>query len=185
MAKTTTKTEALEKIKAKKIGANIVVTIGTEKYTKKGTAEEWEEIKKKVELYEKKPSEAGRKAILKLAAPETIKAKEVKEKNEAKAKGIKQQIKKENKKEKPKVVEAEKKSLIAQLEEELSDHPESVDALQKILDKFKKVEEKAPIAQYTKNPRRGEAYRNGVRVTIYTAEDGREVDSNGYLINPV
>lgn len=186
-AKVEPKTEVLEQFKAKKIGANMIATMGTEKYSRKVSKEEGDAIIKKITLYNKKPNETAKKAIIKMLTPESVKIKEEKEKNQAKVKGLKQQIKKESKKGVgvDKKVKKENKDLLGQLEDMLTDNPDAVDKLQALLNKFKKHEEKAPKERYTTNPRRGEVYRNGVRVYIYTAEDGKEVDKDGYLLEPV
>jgi hypothetical protein len=95
-----------------------------------------------------------------MMSPAEVKAKDDKEKATAKVKGLKQQIKKEVKKTGSRKADAPKFDLLAELDKALTDSPESVDKFQKLLDKFKKVEEKAPVAETTRSPRGGENYRN-------------------------
>lgn len=182
VVKETPQFNAEDKFAAKKIGANMIATVGTERYARKVTMEESEVIMKKITLYNKRPTETSKKALIKLLTPETVKAKEEKEKVEAKVKGLKQQVKKEIKKEKGNKDNIEQKDLLGQLEDLFAADSEAVDKIQALLNKYKKAEEKAPEGQITKNPQRKEVYRNGSRVWIYVAEDGREVNAQGFLI---
>lgn len=112
--------------------------------------------------------------------PEKAKAAAAKEKTTSAIKGVKQQIKKAKKTSKK--GDKEGFNLMAEFEK-LAAEPENLPKLQAILDRFKKVEEKAPIAQITENPTRKEVYRNGQRVWIYVAENGQEVRSDGSPLN--
>lgn len=142
---------------AKKLGANLIATVKgtTERYARKVTKEEGETIMNKMELYNKRPSAKLKNEIVKLMQPATTTIVKEKEVAEAKTKGLKQQIKKETKKSKVSV-DKDKKSLISQLEEELVKDPSAAPKLQAILEKYKKVEEKAPVAISTHSPRGGE-----------------------------
>lgn len=111
-------------------------------------------------MYNKKPFDVLKASIIKMMSPAEAKAKEDKEKTTAKVKGIKQQIKKEVKKSGSKKADAPKFDLLAELDKALTSSPESVSKFQELLNKFKKVEEKAPVAETTAAPRHGEAYRN-------------------------
>lgn len=93
------KEEAPSQFAAKKVGSNLIVTIGTERYSRKVTSEEWESISKKILLYNKKPSEASKRAIVKILQPATTKDKEAKEVAETKIKGLEKQLKKKGKEE--------------------------------------------------------------------------------------
>jgi len=149
-----------DKFAAKKVGSNAIATIGKERFARKVTKEEWETISKKIGLYNKRPSENSKKALIKLLTPEAAKVKEEKEKVEAKVKGLKQQVKKEIKKEKGNKDKVEQKDLLGQLEDLLISDETAVPKLQALLDKFKKVEEKAPAAKESPKPRSGEYYGN-------------------------
>jgi len=176
-----TKTELKEgSFEGKIIGANFIASVkGTkERYSVKVTKEQSEVIKKKMELYNKRPSAAKKAEIIKMLQPVATAAKVEAEKTEAKAKGLKQQIKKETKKSKTSVSK-EQKSLIQQLEEEISHDETAIPKLQAILDKYKKVEEKAPVAQITGKPTRKETYRDGRRVWIWVNKAGVEVREDG------
>lgn len=87
-------------------------------------------------------------------SPVEVKAKEDKEKVVAKTKGIKQQIKKEVKKDKSK--NTEKFDLLKEMEIALTASPDTVDKMQALLNKFKKAEEKAPVAVASPVRRSGE-----------------------------
>lgn len=169
---------------AKKLGANLIATVkGTqERYARKVNKEEGETIMKKMELYNKKPSAKLKTEIVKLMQPAAAIIAKEKEAVEAKAKGLKQQIKKETKKSKVSVDKVSK-SLIEQLEEEIEYDGTAIPKLQAILDKYKKVEANAPTAQITKSPTRKEVYRNGSKVWVWVAEDGTEVKSDGTALN--
>jgi transcriptional regulator NrdR family protein len=135
---------------AKKIGANLIVSVvgTTEKFTRKVTAEEGEKIMRKMALYNKKPTESGKKALIKLLTPELTKKKEDKEKVAVKTKAIKKQIKKITKREaKKEAVAVEgRKDLMTELTELLTTDETAVGRLQALLNKFKKVEEAVPTA---------------------------------------
>jgi hypothetical protein len=80
-----------------KLGANLIIQLGTERWSRKVTIEESDIIKKKVLLYNKKPNDNLKLQIVKLMTPETVKKQQEKEKKEAQAKGVKQQVKKAEK----------------------------------------------------------------------------------------
>lgn len=115
---------------------------------------------KKAEMYNKKPTEMLKNAIIKLMTPAETKAKEETDKLKAKSKGLKQQVKKETRKGGDKKVAKEKFDLLDALDKALTEDATAVDKFQKLLDKFKKVEEAVPIAVSTPTPRKGENYRN-------------------------
>lgn len=145
---------------AKKIGANLIATFNKEKYARKVSKEEASIVMKKMEMYNKKPSDRMKAQIVKLLTPATIKAKQDEEAIEAKAKGIKHQIKKEVKRSKSKDSEKERINLIEQVETAIRKNEVDVEQLQAMVDRYKKVEEKAPLSEQTTTPWRGETYRN-------------------------
>lgn len=146
------------KFVAKKLGANLIATIegSTERYAKKVSIEEGKLIMDKMAIYNKRPSNAKKQEIIALLTPEAIKVKKEKETLVAKAKGVKQQVKKEIKKSKSKSDIKEHKSLLEQLEAEIQADEAAIPRIQAILDKFKKVEKKAPEPVHTLTPRDGE-----------------------------
>lgn len=139
---------------AKKIGSNIIISTGKERFSKKVTKEEGEAILKKIELYNKRPSDDKKKQIIKLVAPEAAKKSSEVEKIKSKAKGLKSQVKKAAKKNK--TVNKDAKTFLVELEELLQSDETAVDTLQKILDKYKRVEEAKPAAVAAPVIRRGE-----------------------------
>ena|SRR5580765_7369743 len=171
-----------DKISAKKIGVNMIATIDGKKYSAKLSAENVEAVKKRIELYNKRPSETGKKAIIKLLTPETVKKEATKEKLKTKEKGYKKLVKRSIKQIKAKSADKETRILIRDVEEALVAEDISVAELEELLRRAKGIEEKAPREQYTKDPRRGEVYRNGRLVDAWLAEDGTEVDRNGYRV---
>lgn len=161
MTKTTTvvksKFSPKDEFVAKKIGANLIVTIGKgkneERYGKKVTLEEAELVMRKMVNYNKRPTEGGKATIIKLLTPEATKIKEEQEKNKAKAKGLKQQIKKETKKS---MEDKPKRNILEEIEELVSTDDTAIPRLQAILDKFKKVEEAKPAPVAAKQRMTGE-----------------------------
>lgn len=99
VAETKTSPSKSEEFSAKKIGANLIVTIGTERYARKVSKEEGETILGKITIYNKKPTDSKKKEIIKLLAPVGTKVEEEKEKTKAQIKGVKHQAKKEGKEE--------------------------------------------------------------------------------------
>jgi hypothetical protein len=147
-----TKDSTQNKFKAKKIGANIIVTYNSEKYSRKVSKEESEILMRKMAFYNKKPSETGKKSIIKLLTPETTKRAKQKEETEAKIKGYKKLQKKENKK--SKITESVKRDIMEELEEALASNKDNIPKVQSILDKFKEVE--IPKKEESPYGRRGE-----------------------------
>src|ERR1044072_1226093 len=90
-----------EQFSAKKVGTNLIVTFGKnkERWQKKVTADEFKKISDKITLYNKQPKDSTYDAIVKLMTPVESEKKATKEKVTAAKKGIKQQIKKETKRE--------------------------------------------------------------------------------------
>jgi len=148
----------LEQFAAKKIGARIVANLGAGRFSKSVTKEEYQVLADKIAIYNKKPTEQKQKAIVKLLTPEASKKKEEKEIIEVKVKAVKKQIKKAAKI--TKKAPSEKRNLIQEFEDLVTTDETAIPKLQAILDRFKKVEEKAPTPQVTPAPRSGEAYRN-------------------------
>lgn len=144
--------------KVKTVGANYAASVvGTEeRYAKKVTQEEKTILDEKIIAYNKRPSPKKKEEIIALLQPEKVKLQREKEKATAEMKGLKQQSKKKDKV----VIETvrEEKSLLERLEAEISGDTtgEAVSRVQAILDKFKKVEEKAPAPQVTAYPTRRE-----------------------------
>lgn len=147
-------TPSKKQFAAKKIGGNLIVTIDKERFSKKVSAEEAEIILKKVALYNKRPSDTAKKAIVKMLTPEATKLTEQKETIKAKAKGIKQQLKKQVKG--SKVATSPERNLLTELEEMLTADATAVDKFQELLNRFKKVEAARPEAVASSAPRRGE-----------------------------
>lgn len=146
----------------KKIGNNLVASLGKEKFSKKLLDDkEYEAIEKKVLLYNKRPTEASKAAITKLLAPEATKVAKQKEDKKAVARGIKKQIKKVAKTKKANKEDTKgEMDLLKTLDSKVASSEVTVDQLQEIINKYKKVEEKAPEPQNTPKPRYGEGYRN-------------------------
>ncbi len=86
---------SITKFVGKKIGVNIIVTHGKEKYSTKASKEDSEKIMQKIALYNKKPSDSLKNQIVKLLAPKTTEKKKEKEKVETEIKGYKKLAKKE------------------------------------------------------------------------------------------
>lgn len=179
------KAEQTTKISAKKVGVNIISTIDGKTYSAKLSDKDKEVLKKKIEMFNKKNTDANKKAIIKLLSPVATEKEATKERLETKQKGLKKLAKKTVKEAKAKSKskpDKEAKVLIADVEKALSANDLTVEELEALLKKAKGVEEVAPKARITTNPRKGEVYRNGRYVTVYYAEDGREVDAQGYLV---
>lgn len=123
---------------AKKIGANIIVTFNSEKYSRKVSKDESDILMRKMSFYNKKPSETGKRIIVKLLTPEATKKVVEKEKVEAEIKGYKKLQKKADKK--TKVSETVKKDIMQELEEVLQVDKESIVKVEAILAKFKTIE---------------------------------------------
>lgn len=145
-----------EKFSIKRIGNNVVARFGSKGYSKKFSNEkEIENILNKAKLYDKKPTESRKNEIIKLLTPVATKKSE----KAVVAKSVKRKIAKEVKKQEESKEKVDQKSLLEQLEDELTTNPESVDALQTLLDKFKKpIESTAAVATPTSKPRSGEFY---------------------------
>lgn len=143
---------------AKKIGVNFIATLKEDgkstKYSKKVTPEETEVLKKKIELYNRKPSDTLKETIIKLLAPEAVKKEKVKEDLTAKVKGIKQQAKKATKA--VTKVSKEEKDVLKTLEADLTAGSVTVQEAQAIVNKFKKVEEVKASAVISSYRRSGE-----------------------------
>lgn len=134
------KTETSKQFSAKKIGANIIASYDGKKVgSRKVSKEEYDVIARKMAFYNKKPSDTGYKAIIKLLAPETSKKAAEKEATEAKVKGYKKLQKKEDKKAKADKKEDVKRDIMEELEEMLEVDKSSVSKVQSLLDKFKEV----------------------------------------------
>ena len=94
---TATKPSTKEDFQIKKIGANIIATFGKEKVSGKVSKEEAEKIMAKGKLYEKKPTAKGKSDLIQMITPKTTQARKAEEKTEAKIKGLKKLVKKEEK----------------------------------------------------------------------------------------
>lgn len=108
-------------------------------------------------FYNKKPSDTGYKAIIKLLTPETSKKTKEKEDTEAKIKGYKKLQKKEVKKEKEdkkaKAAESVKKDIMEELEEVIENDKSNIAKVEEILAKFKEVKVPEPVATPTPTKR--------------------------------
>lgn len=144
---------------AKKIGANIIV-IGqkqdgtSDRLSRKVTKEEAEVISKKIALFNKKPSEATGKAIVKLTTPEAAKKQEEKETNEVKVKSLAKKVKQAAKQDKSSKEIVERKNVLEELEELLTNDETAVERIEVLLKKFKKVEDKVVPAAVPSSYRR-------------------------------
>lgn len=141
-------------ISYKSIGANVIVVIDGQQFSKKTTKEERETIKAEVEKYNKKNTDKVKNGIIKLLTPVTIEKKKVEEKEQVKAKAEKQLVKKDIKKEK--VVKKEETNFNIELAK-LVQNGASPEEVQKLVNQYKeKVETNLPVAKQTPTPRRGE-----------------------------
>lgn len=116
------KSSTKDQFVAKKIGANLIATFNNEKYSKRVTKEEADVVMKKMEMYNKKPSDRMKSQIITLLTPATTAAKKQAEVVEMKKKGYQKLIKKEKDsgtKEKAKVKASLKKIMANSLSENL------------------------------------------------------------------
>lgn len=154
-------------ISFKKLGANLILTVPPkeqggkpETLSRKVTTEESEAVKKKVMLYNKKPTDKLMADIVKLMTPVAAKKKAEKEVVVAAKKAVERKAKKD-----APVQKKADKNFLEQLEEYLSseESPEvAVAKLDGVLDKFRKKEEvKTPEKPVVSAPARryGGEYR--------------------------
>lgn len=118
---------------AKKIGTNIIVTLGKARYSIKGDKEKFDSISRKIVLHNNKPSDAKAKQIISLLTTEN---KEV-----LKLKGLKKITKKKIKQESPKT--SLKKKILEEtiVEVETEEKELTVADLAQAVQETKKVEE--------------------------------------------
>lgn len=140
---TTTKKTVLQKkssanqFQARKIGVNLIITQGKDRYARKVSKEDAEVIMKKVELYNRKPTESNKKTIIRLMTPATTKKAETKERVEATVKGYKKLQKKQAKK--SKISEHIKDDVMGELSKVLEEGRTTIGRMEDLLGKFANV----------------------------------------------
>lgn len=141
----------------KKIGQKVIASIDKKSYSKSMTDKEYTSLENKVKLYNKKATEAIKANIIKLLTPEETKKAKEKDDLKVKSKAIKKQIKKTSKTADKDTIE--KKITLADIENSLEKEELTEAEIQALLNKLKKVEDKAPVEAPRAN-RGGENYRN-------------------------
>ena len=138
------------------------LSIGDKPYSRKTTQEDYETILPKIELYNKakdgsKTKIALEKTLVDFMSVTTKKAEAVQEVLQTTKKAVEKRINKATKSEG--TISKEEKDLISQLSSKFETGDvtdEEVKQLQALINKHKKVEEKAPTPVVTSTPRRGE-----------------------------